>query len=209
MATFFDPLSYENLGASIARALEDQPVRALGELKKFDGAGIYALYYSGDHPAYHPLALVNQKLPGSWAIYVGKAEAENARKGNPVQLEGEVGPKLYNRMRKHAQSIAASTNLDIGDFHYRALTVVPTWVPLAEIVAIRLNHPVWNVIVDGLGNHDPGKGRYMGVCPRWDTLHPGRTWASRLQPRIESKEQIQQDALAHLRNYPHELLSTL
>ena len=40
--------------------------------------------------------------------------------------------------------------------------------------------PVWNSIVDGFGNHDPGAGRRAGMVSRWDVLHPGRAWASSL-----------------------------
>lgn len=90
----FDPLSYENLGASISRALDDQPVIPLDDLDQFPGSGVYALYYSGPHDAYAPLAEANQANPGSWAIYIGKADAENARKGDPDQRHVLEGPKL-------------------------------------------------------------------------------------------------------------------
>lgn len=198
MTKHFDPLDYENLGASIARALDERPIVPLTSLEAFDGAGIYALYYTGDHPAYHPLALANQAEPGSWPIYVGKAEAENARKGDPDQANKPLGPKLFSRIRKHRISIEAAENLDLEDFQVRALTVAPTWIPLAESVAIRLHRPVWNVIVEGLGNHDPGAGRYQGMRPIWDTLHPGREWAPRLKPRAETPAEIEQRALDFL-----------
>lgn len=198
---FFDPLDYDNLGASIARALEDRPVVSLEGIPKFDGAGIYALYYTGSFPAYDDLASANRADPGSWAIYIGKAEAENARKGDPAQAKVPVGAKLYNRIRKHRSSIESADNLAINDFQVRALAVSPTWVPLAEVVAIRMHNPVWNVIVDGLGNHDPGSGRYNGVRPRWDTLHPGRSWAPKLPPRGETANDISQDVRQYLRTY--------
>lgn len=194
----FDPLSYENLGASIARALEEQPVTPLTDLKPFDGAGVYALYYRGDFPAYELLAEANRAHPGSWAIYIGKAETENARKGEPNQANLAVGNKLFNRVRKHARSIEQASNLRIEDFDVRVLTVAPTWVPLAEVVSIRLNQPLWNKIVDGLGNNDPGKGRYEGARPRWDTLHPGRPWSERLASHVETAENIEQDVRAFL-----------
>lgn len=198
MIDYFDPLSYENLGASIARALEERPVVPLDSLGKFDGAGIYALYYTGPYPAYQLLAERNRAESGSWAIYIGKAEAENARKGDPNQAHNSVGPKLYNRINDHLASIQAATNLDVKDFQIRALTITPTWISLAEVVAIRIHHPVWNAVIDGLGNHDPGSGRYKGMKPRWDTLHPGRVWADRLQLRNESAQDIQQDAINFL-----------
>lgn len=199
MTDYFDPLNYENLGMSIARALEERPVENLAQLERFDGAGIYALYYTGEHPAYKPLAQQNREKLGSWAIYVGKAEVENARKGDPNQTNQVVGSKLYNRIRNHLMSIRAANNLDENDFYVRALAIAPTWISLAEVIAIRMHKPVWNVLIDGLGNHDPGSGRYKGKRPRWDTLHPGRTWADRLQPREESPLDIQQESLDYLR----------
>lgn len=203
MSTLFDPLDYENLGASMARALGEQDVMGLENLVPFDGAGIYALYYTGKHPAYSPLARINRETPGSWAIYVGKAEADGSRKGNLRGFDRTVGSKLFQRISRHRKSIEAATNLDIADFQYRALPLVPTWISLAEVIAIRLNHPVWNTIVDGLGNHDPGAGRHQGMRPRWDTLHPGRPWAQKLQPRNETAQDIIQDSLAFLNtNHP-------
>jgi hypothetical protein len=180
------------------RALAEQPTQSLQDLEKFDGAGIYALYYSGNFPAYSLLAEANREEPGSWAIYIGKAETENARKGDPNQAHTLVGNKLYNRVRKHAASIEQASNLDLTDFHIRVLTVAPTWVPLAEVGAIRMHRPVWNAVVDGLGNHDPGAGRANGMRPRWDTLHPGRAWAEKLSPHSETAEAIAQDVRTFL-----------
>lgn len=201
MTKHFDPLDYDNLGASIARALDERPVEPLVGLPRFDGAGIYALYYTGAHSAYAELATANRSTPGSWAIYIGKADAENARKGDPDQANKPVGAKLFSRIGKHRKSIEEATNLDPADFQVRALTVAPTWVPLAEVVAIRMHNPVWNVIVDGLGNHDPGSGRYKGLRPRWDTLHPGRAWAPKLSARPESATDIEQDVVQYLRTH--------
>lgn len=194
----FDPLDYDNLGDSIARAVEAQPISPLAEVTQFDGAGIYALYYTGEHPAYAPLAKVNQETPGTWALYIGKAEAENKRKGDPDQALKPVGPKLYNRIQKHRRSIEAATNLDVADFQVKALPVAPTWVAMAEIVAIRLHKtPVWNKVVDGFGANTPGEGRKAGKRSRWDTLHPGRDYAG--VDRNESVADIQQEIVEYLK----------
>ncbi|GHD06195.1 Eco29kI family restriction endonuclease [Zhihengliuella salsuginis] len=201
MTKHFDPLDYDNLGASIARALDERPVESLAKLERFDGAGIYALYYTGEHPAYRLLADENMSNAGAWALYIGKADAENARKGDPEQANKPVGAKLFNRIGKHRASIGAATNLDVSDFQVRALAVAPTWVPLAEVVAIRMHNPAWNVIVDGLGNHDPGAGRYKGLRPRWDTLHPGRAWAPKLNERSETAADIEQDVVQYLNTH--------
>lgn len=197
----FDPLSYENLGASISRALDEQPVVPISDLPKFNGAGVYALYYSGDFPGYKPVAEANRKEPGSWAIYIGKAEAESHRKGDPDQQSVLDGPKLYNRIRNHRRSLEQASNLDVKDFYVRFLVVAPTWVQLAEIISIRLHHPVWNSLIDGFGNHDPGKGRKDGLRPRWDTLHPGRKWAERLTERDEPRSRVEQDLEWYLRTH--------
>lgn len=199
----FDPLSYENLGESISRALDEQPIEPLSGLKRFDGAGVYALYYTGDFEGYVPLANANRNEPGSWAIYIGKAEAESARKGDPNQTNTIDGPKLFNRIKNHLRSIDQAVNLDPEDFQVRALVVAPTWVPLAEAVAIRLHHPIWNVLVDGLGNHAPGSGRGKGKRPRWDTLHPGRPWADELPDRGETAAEIKLEALHALEAEQH------
>ncbi|MCT1657145.1 Eco29kI family restriction endonuclease [Brevibacterium luteolum] len=201
MTKFFDPLDYENLGASIARALDEQPVLPLEDLEPFDGVGIYALYYSGDFPCYEILSNENQQEPGSWAIYIGKAEAENARKGDPEQANKPLGPKLYKRILDHRNSIVDAENLNVHDFQVRALTVAPTWVPLAEVVAIRMHKPAWNVIVAGLGNHNPGAGRKAGTRPRWDTLHPGRSWAVQLRDRVETVNDIEQAVVQYLETH--------
>ena len=103
--TAFDPLSYENLGISISRALDDQPVVPLKDVERFNGAGVYALYYSGDFPSYQELSKANRKKAGSWAIYIGKAEAESHRKGDPDQQSVLDGPKLFNRIQNHKKSI--------------------------------------------------------------------------------------------------------
>ena len=51
--------------------------------------------------------------------------------------------------------------------------------------------PVWNVIIDGFGNHDPGAARRAMKRPRWDILHPSRPWATNLTAE-ESFEQVLQ-----------------
>lgn len=199
--TAFDPLSYENLGISISRALDDQPVVPLKDVERFNGAGVYALYYSGDFPSYQELSKANRKKAGSWAIYIGKAEAESHRKGDPDQQSVLDGPKLFNRIQNHKKSIESASNLEVEDFTVRYLVVAPTWVQLAEIIAIRLHHPVWNSLIDGFGNHDPGKGRRNGMRPRWDTLHPGRTWAAQLQERPESTTAVEKEIANYLSSY--------
>lgn len=105
---------------------------------------------------------------------------------------------LYRRLKKHTGSIESSSNLDVADFHVRALVLAYVWVPMAETSAIAMHRPLWNTLVDGFGNHDPGRGRYEGMRSRWDTLHPGRRWAEKLRPNVYTARQIGEEALAWL-----------
>jgi len=46
--------------------------------------------------------------------------------------------------------------------------------------------PIWNRLIDGFGNHDPGSGRYRQQRSPWDVLHPGRGFAEKLQPHSKT-----------------------
>ena len=41
-------------------------------------------------------------------------------------------------------------------------------------------HPLWNTVIDGFGNKDPGRGRTAQRKSPWDVLHPGRRFAEKL-----------------------------
>ena len=194
----FNPLDKTNLGNSVAEAMLSQKVMPLANVGQFAGAGLYAIYYTGDFPCYELLARRNRGEQYSAPIYVGRAEAEGARKG--VSLE-TIRPTntLSSRLRTHAKSILQVSNLLQEDFSCRYLVVDDIWIPLGESLLITRFSPVWNSLIDGFGNHDPGKGRYNGLRPRWDSLHPGRTWASRCKERDETPEAIARDVETYLR----------
>ena len=115
-------------------------------------------------------------------IYVGKAVPAGARKGG-YGLGGSPGTVLYRRLIEHAESVEQAENLSAEDFFCRYLAVDDIWIPLGESLLIEMLSPVWNALIDGFGNHDPGKGRYNQQRSAWDVLHPGRPWAKRLQPK--------------------------
>jgi hypothetical protein len=155
----------------------------------FIGAGVYALYYAGSFPAYRQLSELNREGRFLCPIYIGKAIPVGTRKGG-LGLNIDHGQALYKRLAEHAESIKAVQNLDIIDFHCRFIAVDDIWIPLAESMLIERFKPVWNRVLDGFGNHDPGKGRYQGMMPQWDCLHPGRTWATRLQPCANTTDEL-------------------
>ena len=43
-------------------------------------------------------------------------------------------------------------------------------------------------------------GRYQGMMPQWDCLHPGRAWAKRLQPCASTSEQLAEKVKQYLGN---------
>ena len=179
----YNPLEKKHIGESVVKALLYQAAIPLGSIVPFEGVGIYALYYVGHFPAYAKLAKANRAGKFKQPIYVGKAVPQGARKGVDVQVDRE----LFKRLREHAESINQASNLDINDFYCRYLTVDDIWIPLGESLLIAISRPVWNVAMDGFGNHDPGAGRYKGMKSKWDALHPGRAWAEKCQKRPETK----------------------
>lgn len=176
----FNPLDKRNLGKSIANAIFEREPCSLNAIESFEGAGIYAIYYKGTFPLYEKIAGKN-KHSLVQPIYAGKAVPEGARKGG-LGLDVPSGTYLFKRLNEHRKSIEASTNLDIKDFYCRFLAVDDIWIPLGESLLIESTKPLWNIVVDGFGNHDPGSGRYKQQKSSWDVLHPGRLWAERLEP---------------------------
>lgn len=55
-------------------------------------------------------------------------------------------------------------------------------------------------MLDGFGNHDPGKGRYEQAKSAWDVLHPGRAWADKCKGTTEKKKSIVSRIEKHLKS---------
>lgn len=195
----FNPLDKRQLGESVGQALLHRPILPLDDLEPFEGAGIYAIYYIGAFPCYDLIAQRNRDGQFAAPIYVGKAVPKGARKGG--EIDASPGRVLHGRLKQHARSIEEATNLDGADFRCRYLIVDDIWIPLGESLLIARFDPLWNTLIDGFGNHDPGSGRHAGLRPRWDVLHPGRPWGDRCRPRQESAEQISREAGNYLRNH--------
>lgn len=182
----FNPLDKRNLAQSVANTLLSQPRESLPLANRSEGAGVYAIYYTAEHKPFAPYApIAGKDVP----IYVGKALPSGARIGS-LNLSGNAGTTLFDRLREHAISIQQTKNLDIRDFWCRYLVVDDIWISLTEALLIDQFSPVWNTIVTGFGNHDPGKGRYNQQRSLWDTIHHGREWAEKLQPNAKSEQQI-------------------
>lgn len=168
---------------------EVTPVYELPPPGRFDGVGVYALYYLG---GFKPYSKIARKNSGSctYPVYVGKAVPTGWRTARSKESKT---PVLYRRLREHAKSIQQVESLLLGDFRCRFVILggieSDLVVPL-EAELIRRHKPLWNSTVDGFGNHDPGAGRYEQARSEWDILHPGRTWAQRLKGKSPSLKDV-------------------
>lgn len=165
------------------------PIHMLPPPRQFLGPGVYGLYYIGNYEIYTKIALLNQnecKQP----IYVGKAVPSGWRTARNATSETS---DLYLRLREHTRSIQQTSNLEVTDFRCRFMVlrgIESDLIGPVEAQLIRKYRPLWNTIIDGFGNHDPGAGRYNQARSEWDVLHPGRSWAERLTGEAPRLEQI-------------------
>ena len=178
------------MGTSVAEALLIREPIPLANIERFIGAGIYAIYYTGNFPPYKEISRKNQGGKFEIPIYVGKAIPAGARKG-AVGLDAPPGTALYNRLSEHAESIRqAASTLQIEDFFCRYLVVDDIWIPLGESLLIAKFTPPWNQCIHGFGNHDPGSGRHQQQRSFWDIIHPGRRWALKCAENPKNPEKI-------------------
>lgn len=182
----YNPLDRVELGRSVERALLGRPLGPLPPTASFPGAGLYAIYYWGGFEAYRSSSSP-QREPGEVPMYVGRAIPRGARAGAGGLLPTTTEPVLFQRLREHARSIeqverhaekTGQPNLRLSDFRCRYLVADDIWVPLGEALLIGHYQPIWNQVLQGFGNHDPGAGRRRGARPDWDEVHPGRPWTA-------------------------------
>jgi hypothetical protein len=181
------------------RFIAQTPVHPLRPPAQFIGSGVYALYYVGDYELYARIANLNRDTCVQ-PIYVGKAVPPGWRTARATESET---PDLYQRLREHARSIQQGANLQIDHFKCRFMIlsgVESDLVVPVEAELIRRHRPLWNSVVDGFGNHDPGGGRYNQARSEWDILHPGRSWTERLTGESPHRE----DVIAKIRQFLRE-----
>jgi Eco29kI restriction endonuclease len=210
----FNPLDKVHLAESIQQALLKTPVcplpnpasrRGKDIESKFAGAGVYAIYYSGNYLPYAAIAAANAERQCR-PIYVGKAVPKGGRRGG-VALDAAAGTVLYDRLQKHAKSIRDGEEINLADFSCQYLVVDDIWIPLGESLMIRTFQTIWNLVVPGFGNNDPGGRRATQRRSYWDVVHPGRSWADKLAPNPKSKEAILENLAAFLAGKEAEIIS--
>lgn len=192
---FYSP-EFEELIKDTIRFFNGTPIQPMPPLEDFEGAGVYTLYFIGKKGIYKNFHEIN-RLDYRQPIYIGKAVPRGWRQG---RVSTSSYHELYRRLCDHTKSIEAASNLDISDFLCRFMILenaASHMIGTVEAALIRNYQPLWNCIVDGFGNHDPESGRYNQERSEWDTMHPGRIWASRC---VESSKSMD-DILSNVKRY--------
>ena len=189
----YNPLEKRSLAESIVRAILASPMKPLTQTSQLAGAGVYAIYYLGKLACYAPVAMKNLGGMLGQPIYIGKAIPKGGRKGGLSEDASAKGVALRDRLGQHLASIEEASNLDAADFQFQSLVVDDIWIPLGENMLIEQYKPVWNRVIDGFGNKDPGKRRKDQYRSPWDVIHPGRRFAEKLGVNPRTAEEIVSD----------------
>jgi hypothetical protein len=192
---YYDPLGTENVTLAICRELERQPPTPLTPpIDRFDGAGLYAIYYQGrDFDLYTPLK--GHKIP----VYVGQALSHNSATGAATRGRSP----LWRRVQQHSKSIDGAGNLDLGDFGVRLLLLPDVHADLGENGLLVFYRPVWNAILTGFGSHEQGSATRQSRRSAWDTIHPGRsrTFGVGEHDPIQLRARVEEHIRDQLSNY--------
>lgn len=174
---------FEEIIKDTIRFLNGTPVYKISISDRFQGAGVYAIYCISKTGIYSDFYQINRTafyLP----IYVGKAVPKGWRQARQSKNIDSNGYELNNRLREHSRSIQQGADLNLSDFFCRFMILEgreSDLISAVEAALIRQYQPIWNTLIDGFGNHDPGKGRYQQAKSDWDVCHPGRPWAEKCQ----------------------------
>jgi len=197
----FHSPDFEEIIKDTIRFFNGTPVLDLPVPERFHGTGVYAIYCiakTGTYNIYHDINRTSYSLP----IYVGKAVPQGWRQARlSLNATGKLSYELNNRLREHANSLSLGKGLKPKDFKCRFMILEGAESDLigtVEAALIRNYKPLWNTVVDGFGNHDPGSGRYEQAKSDWDVCHPGRLWASKCKGKHNSKKQVLESISAYL-----------
>jgi len=179
---------FEEIVKDTIRFFNGTPVYSVPAPERFHGTGVYAIYCvarSGYYKGFHEINRTSFDVP----IYVGKAVPKGWRQGR-ISNSDSMSYELHNRVREHGRSIELGESLEPSSFHCRFMILEDKESDLigtVEAALIRKYQPIWNTLLDGFGNHDPGSGRYQQAKSDWDVCHPGRAWAEKCQGKPNSK----------------------
>ena len=192
--------AFAELVKDAVRFFNGTPVQPLPPPEVFLGTGVYALYYTGGNPLYRKYAELN-RLSYGFPIYVGKAVQKGWRQARVSDSLGNQSKELSSRLKEHSRNIDLGAGLKLQDFSCRFVIFEQEgsdMISTIEAALIKINRPLWNIAVDGFGNHDPGKGRYEQAKSDWDVVHKGRGWAEKCNGTPRSKPEILSKIERHL-----------
>ncbi|WP_297576494.1 Eco29kI family restriction endonuclease [uncultured Deefgea sp.] len=192
--------AFAELVKDAVRFFNGTPIYSLPPSESFLGTGVYALYYTGNNPLYQRYAELN-RLSYNYPIYVGKAVPKGWRQARSSDSELTQSHELNGRLREHSRSIKVGADILLEDFMCRFVIFEAEssdMISTIEAALIKLNRPLWNVAMDGFGNHDPGSGRYGQAKSDWDVIHEGRMWANKCNGTHSEKNVIFAKIQAHL-----------
>lgn len=175
------------------RFFHGTPICKFPPEERFCGAGVYALYYIGKKGLYAKFGQEINREEYRLPIYVGKAAPMGWRQSRTSGSEGNENTKLFERLKQHAQSVASGKSLRQEDFVCRLMIFdgpVEAMISSVEASLISMYRPLWNSVIDGFGNHNPGKERFSGMMTQWDALHPGRIWAKKMTGETPDVRQL-------------------
>jgi hypothetical protein len=187
----------DSIAKFFAFSFANQEKRRLDALldSPFYGAGVYAIYYHGKKvEAYLPLS--GTETP----IYVGKANPKNPQ----AETVEEQGQALFSRLKEHSKSIG-KVNLPLTDFYFRAAPIQTGMQAAVEDFMIRLFQPIWNKetkICYGIGKHGDSASTRANKRSPWDTMHPGRKWATHTTVDQFTRREIEKRIAEHFEAHP-------
>lgn len=196
--------AFEEILKDAVRFFNGTPVLPIPPPEIFSGAGVYAIYCIAKSGIYQKFGAKVNRLEYSVPIYVGKAVPAGWRQSRNVD-DSKIGPVLSARLHDHAESICSASNLNHDDFACRFMILEGPSIGMISAIEAKLietKNPLWNSVIDGFGNHNPGGRRLAGKLSNWDTLHPGRPWAAKMsggKPDANILRQRVRDYLVGLR----------
>ncbi len=188
----YTSLDFAEIIKNTLRFFNGTPIHKLPPSVKFRGTGVYAIYCiakSGIYSKYNQVNRTSFYMP----IYIGKAVPRGWRRTRAIKRSNYESYELHNRLKEHKRSIDSGSGLELNDFYCRFMILEDKESDLigtVEAALIRKYHPLWNSVIDGFGNHDPGKGRYNQAKSDWDICHPGRGWAEKCQGISSTRQDV-------------------
>jgi len=188
----FHSPDFEEVIKDTIRFFNGTPIQTIPVSERFHGTGVYALYCiskTGIYRDFHEINRTSYHIP----IYIGKAVPKGWRKSRASACSKTSDCELYTRIREHGKSLEQATGLRRNEFCCRFIILEKAESPLigtVEAALIQLYEPIWNSLIDGFGNHDPGSGRYEQAMSDWDVCHPGRPWAKKCKGIPKNKKEL-------------------